>query len=1112
MKENENFININDNLQFKNDFENNKNKIVGGYDEDLVINKNYLESLDNIYKCNICYKIMINPVECEECGHNFCYNCINLSDCPFGCKNKIIKPSSLAIKNLLSQLRFKCPNIGCTISFDYTKIEKHNNECQFQKIKCPNKYCDKEIMRKDMNNHILNECEFLLIKCKYCNFEFMKKEIENHENICKLINKGRDSINYDNNKIDFDEHLKRLSKNIKQIIKNNQKLAENSEKNNNDKNDDYPGRISIRSSFVPGLEGDEFLDIIQKEIESKIKNYYNEFNINFTKIITEIGVIKELFKNNVNDFMIENNLNESYNIKQKEYNKNKENEEEIKKYFNNLIDKTENNVKNLIDEYNKKFSNEFSSINNIFEENKDVISDDINKDNDLKTNKDMYFIINNIINNLREYLSETNNQIKNLYNNFHNNLNILINDKNINKNIDSNELEKDINNFIEKDIKNIFKKLDERINKKELMKNENNKESEIIKDNIIIDKSNENNNNEKKDKINELNNKIISNEVNFLNNQFGDVNNELINIKNNIKQVINVINEKFIDFSDLINSKNINDTKNIEKEKQNIFPLEISSTSSFSLLKTEKQENNKIILNIKDNDNDDSFHSAEFITNSDNLSNPFILLKNLENKMTSLESNSKDFLLKLKERVKSELTEKLNEINLKCEKDIDKRIEKMFSLKYCKECEKIDYFYGFINCCICKEDICKQCVAICLICKNFCCIKCCLCQKCERMICDNCRILCSSCNIKYCQLCIMNCPSCNNQICSACVVECSSCSKKNCILNCSKTCNLCMKNFCKSCSKNIKVLECNLCKNFVCEKCYCKCKEHDNIICKNCSNKCGNCNNIFCNKYLIECNNCNIKYCLKCGKYFEENNKCQFCHNVFCNNCANKNKNLKCISCQKKLCNKCSFLCNNCSNNHCKKCSSLCKGCNNSTCIKCSSECICEKEKFCNKCMQKNEIIYSHNCVYFLNNCSITESKKTRSLKKIPNKLNIEAKFSIFMNDVSDKSFLFLGITDNNNFEDNSKDEIKNIFAVNVNNGDKYCSEKGFEDFLDFENINKGFNEVYVMIKEYKLFFKINKSIYKWAYELKKKTNYWFYFENNINGSTAKFLYAKKIK
>jgi predicted Zn-ribbon and HTH transcriptional regulator len=96
MSENEIFSS-NDSL-FKKENEMTKKILVGGYDEDLVINKNYLESLDGIYKCNICNKIMINPVECEECGHNFCNDCISSSDCPFGCKTKVIKPSSLAIK------------------------------------------------------------------------------------------------------------------------------------------------------------------------------------------------------------------------------------------------------------------------------------------------------------------------------------------------------------------------------------------------------------------------------------------------------------------------------------------------------------------------------------------------------------------------------------------------------------------------------------------------------------------------------------------------------------------------------------------------------------------------------------------------------------------------------------------------------------------------------------------------------------------------------------------------------------------------------------------------------------------------------------------------------
>ena len=162
--------------------------------------------------------------------------------------------------------------------------------------------------------------------------------------------------------------------------------------------------------------------------------------------------------------------------------------------------------------------------------------------------------------------------------------------------------------------------------------------------------------------------------------------------------------------------------------------------------------------------------------------------------------------------------------------------------------------------------------------------------------------------------------------------------------------------------------------------------------------------------------------------------------------------------------------------------------------------------------LTKKESLIVHECIYFLNNCAITESKKTRSLKNIPNNLNIEAKFNVFMNDISEKSFLLVGITDNHKFEENDLNEIKNIFAMNINNGDKFCPDKGFEDFLDFENINKGYNDVYIMIKEYKLFFKINDSIYKWAYDLKRNCNYWFYLENNILNTTLKFLYIRKIK
>ena len=43
-----------------------------GLDESRVINKEYLDSLDDVYKCNICFKIMDNPTDYSHLSkHNF---------------------------------------------------------------------------------------------------------------------------------------------------------------------------------------------------------------------------------------------------------------------------------------------------------------------------------------------------------------------------------------------------------------------------------------------------------------------------------------------------------------------------------------------------------------------------------------------------------------------------------------------------------------------------------------------------------------------------------------------------------------------------------------------------------------------------------------------------------------------------------------------------------------------------------------------------------------------------------------------------------------------------------------------------------------------------------
>ena len=304
----------------------NDNLIREGLDINLVVNKNYLNSLDDIYKCSLCQKIMINPVECEQCSHNFCLSCLNTkSGCPFNCTPLKINKASLSIINILNNIKFECENLGCTEILYYSEVETHIKECPYKKIKCENEGCDKIILRKDILNHNKNECEYFKIKCKWCKNEFIKKEFDKHEKECELIVKEKEKNIYANDKIDLGEHLKRLSKNLNEIINDNKKLVEKFKKNNEDS---YPNRISIRKSIIPGLEEDEFIKILKEEFETKIKKYYSNFNNNYEKFLKEIEEIKPL----LNEY-IKNNINKENKIILKKE------KEEIKIFDNTTIKK-----------------------------------------------------------------------------------------------------------------------------------------------------------------------------------------------------------------------------------------------------------------------------------------------------------------------------------------------------------------------------------------------------------------------------------------------------------------------------------------------------------------------------------------------------------------------------------------------------------------------------------------------------------------------------------------------------------------------------------------------------------------------------------------------------
>ena len=145
--------------------------------------------IDRCLICMICQEILKNPVECQFCKNSFCKKCIENwltknNSCPFRCTGKILlkKPHKI-IMDSLKILHFNCKNIswGCPEKLDYQQYIKHTEDCVYNIVKCHVVKCGKEILIKDLKDHLLNECEYNLHVCKKCGFEQMGPSKISHE-------------------------------------------------------------------------------------------------------------------------------------------------------------------------------------------------------------------------------------------------------------------------------------------------------------------------------------------------------------------------------------------------------------------------------------------------------------------------------------------------------------------------------------------------------------------------------------------------------------------------------------------------------------------------------------------------------------------------------------------------------------------------------------------------------------------------------------------------------------------------------------------------------------------------------------------------------------------
>ncbi|XP_072121169.1 TNF receptor-associated factor 5-like isoform X3 [Mobula birostris] len=119
------------------------------------LNLQFVESLEDRYKCVSCSFVLCNPYQ-TGCGHRFCENCIA----------DLIESKPIGI----------CPidHEGIIPNLDHLK------KCQFETVACVNG-CDATLRRKDLIDHLQTVCEYREEACQYCKVTLVFKNIKEHE-------------------------------------------------------------------------------------------------------------------------------------------------------------------------------------------------------------------------------------------------------------------------------------------------------------------------------------------------------------------------------------------------------------------------------------------------------------------------------------------------------------------------------------------------------------------------------------------------------------------------------------------------------------------------------------------------------------------------------------------------------------------------------------------------------------------------------------------------------------------------------------------------------------------------------------------------------------------
>ena len=145
--------------------------------------------------CCICTCILDEPLV-SPCQHVFCKVCIHTwlerkKTCPT-CRTRLVKddlhPVLPLVRNMLNRLTMMCDyrQNGCEKVLHMEQFDAHIKDCQFEMVTCRYERCLKRLLKRDIQRHENEDCDFKEVKCPSCELDVPIKEMPIHDCIVAL--------------------------------------------------------------------------------------------------------------------------------------------------------------------------------------------------------------------------------------------------------------------------------------------------------------------------------------------------------------------------------------------------------------------------------------------------------------------------------------------------------------------------------------------------------------------------------------------------------------------------------------------------------------------------------------------------------------------------------------------------------------------------------------------------------------------------------------------------------------------------------------------------------------------------------------------------------------